>query len=123
VNLDFTTAMDRVYRDAFARHIAEWAADFGYDVPTMAFLLLAGAAPGLWSLSLNIALDLPAELDEFTDEEFIGWLTEEAATRPCVRAVRGDVRLPDRSLIVRFTLPRLAGCRSRRGCSGHRAGC
>ncbi len=79
MDTDFKTAMDRVYRDVFERQLGEWAAECGYDTATMARLLLHEAVPGLWSLSLNIACDLPPELDQFTDEDFLGWL--EAAAR------------------------------------------
>lgn len=79
MDTDFKTAMDRVYRDVFERQLGEWAAECGYDTATMALLLLHGAVPGLRSLSLNIACDLPPELDQLTDEEFLGWLEAAAS--------------------------------------------
>lgn len=71
---EFQTAMAAVYREAWLRWLRRWSEDFGYDLATTAYLLLAGAIPGLADLSLNAGLDLPPELDEFTDEEFLAFL-------------------------------------------------
>jgi len=72
--------MVAVYRDMFAKHLRQWAADFGFDVPAMAFVLLKGLVPGVWSLSLNASLELPPELDSFMDEQVLGFLAEMAAS-------------------------------------------
>lgn len=71
---EFQTAMAAVYQEAWLRWARFWSKDFGYDLATTAALLLAGAIPGLWDVALNAGLDLPPELEEFTDEEFLAFL-------------------------------------------------
>jgi hypothetical protein len=77
----FAEAMNRVYRTTFDAHLREWADNFNIDTRKMALKLLTGEVDSLPSFELNVAIDLPAELDQFTDEHVRRFL-HETARRP-----------------------------------------
>lgn len=63
MDFSFAEAQERMYRKAFDRALTEWVEALGFDRP---------------NLSLAAAIELPPELDEFSDDTFLSWLKEVA---------------------------------------------
>ncbi len=80
MDANFGQALAHRFQSLLRAYLAQLSCDLDCDTAIMARRLLSGASTGLWDLALAIALDSPAELDQFTDEQFLGWLVESALT-------------------------------------------